>query len=88
MRDGHYDVKYATTLVELCRQVNAGRNLGYTPQAQPFKYGGNICQVMTKVDNKPMKDDTFVRECNRRGVTPIDNKLVAYDDLLQRNRPI
>lgn len=86
MRDGHYDVVYARSLKELCDAVNKKRSIGYTPQAQPFKFNGNICQAITKVDHKPMKDDRFIQECNRRGVTPIENQLLS--SMTYRNKPI
>lgn len=57
MRDGQYDIIVSDSIGDLIERVNEARSKGYSPQAQPFEYKGNINQVMTKVLRKPdLKD--------------------------------
>ena len=52
MRDGQYDIIVSDSIGDLIERVNEARKEGFSPQAQPFEYKGNINQVMTKVFSK------------------------------------
>ena len=46
MRDGKYDIIVSDSIGGLVEKVNEACKDGWSPQYQPFEYGGNICQVM------------------------------------------